>query len=349
MNNSTFIKTTLGLFAFLLITFAGFTFAVDPLYQYHQPWFGMALSVTSERYQNPGIAKNFDFDNVIMGDSLSQNFRSSWVDDAFGGTTVKLTSSGAYLSDYTIILDILMARKKQPDRIIWSMPINQYPLDKHRTPLALYLYDDNIINDVNYLLNKGIFVDFTCKTIIQNIKRNAESFDEAYVWDDRLPVGRSIALKAFGKRKSINTIKLDNSAYYELTTQYIERIRPYLLGMPNTHFYIWTPPFSMLYWDNHIRTGKAEAILAQQTLALEELLKFDNVSLYLFTDETWQDTISNLDNYKDAVHFSTDINRTILDCIVHDTYLVTQSNLKEKMEEFSAFVLHFDYDCLFDQ
>ncbi len=349
MKNGSFLKITIGLFLAMLIVFASFTYAIDPLFQYHQPWFGLLPSVSNERYQNPGIAKTFDYNTVIMGNSMSQNLRCSWVDKVFGGKTVKLTMAGAYWSDYEVILNILADREKQPERIIWNLSITPLPLDAFRVPLPLYLYDSTLLNDVNYLLNKDIFFDFTYKTLFLNKSNNVPNYDDAYVWDTRYSFSRSIALKAFGERESINPKKLPLNAYYNHTIAYIERMEYYFQRMPNTHFYIWIPPYSMLYWDNKIRSGEAEALLAYQNFTLEELLKSENISLFMFSDRSYQETISNLDNYKDATHFSTIINKRILESIACGAHQVTSSNLKEKMKEFSDFILQFNYERLFEE
>ena len=348
MKSRSFLLITLSMFLAMLLLFAMFTIIVDPLYQYHQPWMGLLPNAWNESYHNPGIAKTFSFDTVILGNSMSENFRSSWLDAAFGGKTVKLTMAGAYWSDYAVILDLLAQRKDQPARIIWNMPIKQAPLDKFRNPLPLYLYDNCLINDVNYLLNKDVFLDFTCKTLAQGKDTDAISFDEAYTWDSKYATGRKIALESYTRTAQPASKQKPDDTYLNLTAAYLERMRSYFEAMPNTQFYIWIPPSSMLYWDTQVRSGEAEALLAQQVFALEGLLKFKNVSLFMFTDGAFRSVLSDLDNYKDATHFSTEINRRILDCIASGEYQVTSQNLHQRMDDFSGFVLGFDYDSLFD-
>ena len=70
MNGKQFVIISVSLTLLLLIAVAVLQIAIDPLYQYHIPSFGMKPDVFNERYQNPGVAKHFEYDNVIMGNSI---------------------------------------------------------------------------------------------------------------------------------------------------------------------------------------------------------------------------------------------------------------------------------------
>lgn len=101
MNAKRFARLSISLTLIMLILVAAVQIAIDPLFQYHQPWFGLKPVVTVERYQNSGIAKNFDYENAIIGNSLSENFYVSDVEKAFGEKTVKLTAAGSHTSGDT--------------------------------------------------------------------------------------------------------------------------------------------------------------------------------------------------------------------------------------------------------
>jgi hypothetical protein len=48
-----------------------------------------------ERYLNDGIVKHFDYDSIITGTSMTQNFRASEFDELFKAHCVKVPLSGA--------------------------------------------------------------------------------------------------------------------------------------------------------------------------------------------------------------------------------------------------------------
>ena len=96
MSGKKFVRISLILTAAFLVLIAVVNIAVDPLFQYHKPWFGLEPVITNERYQNAGVIKHFDFDNAVLGTSLSENFIISEVNDTFGGNLlyIDLKSKG---------------------------------------------------------------------------------------------------------------------------------------------------------------------------------------------------------------------------------------------------------------
>ena len=93
MNGKQFAKFSISFTLVLLILVGVLQIAIDPLFQYHQPWFGLKPVVTDERYQVAGMAKQFTFDNCILGNSLCENFKSSSFDKYYNGKTIKLGSA----------------------------------------------------------------------------------------------------------------------------------------------------------------------------------------------------------------------------------------------------------------
>ena len=47
--------------------------AFDPFFQYHKPLPGLKAVLTDKEYQCVGSLKNFDYDSVIAGSSVSEN------------------------------------------------------------------------------------------------------------------------------------------------------------------------------------------------------------------------------------------------------------------------------------
>ena len=110
MSGKKFVRLSLILTAVFLVLIAAVNIAIDPLFQYHKPWFGLEPVITNERYQNAGVIKHFDFDNVIMGTSMCENFKVSEVNDLFGGQTVKVTIACSTADNMTYQLKLLKSR-----------------------------------------------------------------------------------------------------------------------------------------------------------------------------------------------------------------------------------------------
>ena len=56
---------------------------VDPYFHYHKPLAGLEYAIYDERYQNDGIVKHFDYDAILTGTSMTENFKTSEFDALF--------------------------------------------------------------------------------------------------------------------------------------------------------------------------------------------------------------------------------------------------------------------------
>lgn len=95
-----------------------------------------------------------------------------------------------------------------------------------------------------------------------------------------------------------------------------------------------------------MRTGQLPAQIESQKIAIEEMLRFDNIKLYSFF--TNYDLICNLDNYKDAVHYSENINSQILIWIKNDEYLLTKDNYQNYLNDITEFYGNYPYDSIYE-
>lgn len=85
----------LSILAGLLILTGLVVVVVDPYFHYHKPFSFLSYRLYEERYTNDGISRHFDFDAMITGTSMAQNFKPSEMDELFGTNAVKETFSGA--------------------------------------------------------------------------------------------------------------------------------------------------------------------------------------------------------------------------------------------------------------
>ena len=72
--------TFLSAFFILLILVVSITVNViiDPFFQYHKPIKNLNYEYDSIMYQGAGIIKNFDYETLIIGSSLTQNMRPTY-------------------------------------------------------------------------------------------------------------------------------------------------------------------------------------------------------------------------------------------------------------------------------
>ena len=349
MNNKKFIITALSIFVSLLLLMGTFNFVVDPLFQYHKPWFGTQPVLTDERYQNAGVAKNFDFENAIIGNSLSENFRASWFDEALGGKTVKLTAFATSTPDFKYLFEILKQREQQPQNIV--ICIDAYSLlsdaDVLKHPLPFYLYDNNPFNDVSYLFNFSILRDFTLNTIKCNMSNTVPNIDDAFVWDDGNSSGKDKVLANYVRSGSEEN-QADVQEMLDLAKANLDNLTPYIEQMPNTQFIFAFSPVSVAYWDHVNLTGNMRSMQKVYTYTAERLLKHPNSTVYFWDDEQMMNIMLDLDNYKDLTHYNSKINYEMAVRIGQGTGKLSNEDYAGRMEVFFDFLSSYPYDTIFE-
>lgn len=349
MKAKSYIKTVLILLSLSLALLAGLTIIVDPLFQYHKPWFRLEPVIINERYQNAGMAKNFEFDNVILGNSMSENFRVSWFEEYYEGKTIKLTAAGSKTLDWTYTLNILHQRGIEIENIFMNMDpyiLNADP-EEMTHELPEYLYDNNYFNDFSYLLNASILRDFTYRTLLSNLTGNVPEINEAFVWDKEGIYGKKDVLEKYRITKTEdNDEKQDFSYIVQRTEENMEHIIPYIESMQETEFIFFFSPFSIIYWYQANADQRLDYWEDAYLCCMEKLVEYDNVSIYFWSDDTMKEIITDWNNYKDESHYSAEISRLILDRIGNDEGRINKDNYEVLVKDYFTFLKGYQYEIL---
>lgn len=318
---------------------------IDPFFQYHKPFIG--ININTERYQNAGIAKNFEYNSIITGSSMTENFRVSWFKELFPDDEfIKVPYSGGYSKDYNNIFEIAF-KTHEIKNVYFGM--DEFNLFKElptttRTEYPKYLYDDNLLNDIYYIFNKDVIFNHCLANIKNNISGNVRDIDLAYNWNEDYEFSEEVVKAGYERSPILET--QDNNCLMEYYDENLRNITKYIEEYPETNFHIFFPPYSILEWDNAIRTGKYEAQIANTKRVMEDLLKYDNVELYYF--QNIEEIITNLDNYKDYSHYNEDINYYMLQCMYNGKHKITEENYINEIQKMRNIIENFDFEALFE-
>lgn len=347
MNSKKIIIATFSLLLCSLLIMGTINFAIDPLFQYHKPWFGLEANVINERYQNAGIAKNFDFKNVIIGNSMSENFIVSDVENVFGGKTVKLTAAGSHILDWTYILTILQERNEHPENILFNLDTGFFNASDKKTKheMPIYLYDKSLLNDVEYLFNFTLTRKYTYSALKANINNTIPDYNTAFVWFDEKESGKEYVINNYTATKK-ETISNIPAEFY--TDGNLNLLKEYIEAMKNTQFVFFCSPFSVLYWMDIIECGKLKEYKHEFEKTFEFMTQYDNVTVYFWVDKEMLDIISNLDNYKDTSHYKLSISKEILRRVDENIGVLSKENWQILLDDYFDYLENFDYDSLFE-
>lgn len=347
--------TFLSLVLFAMMSLCVVTIIIDPFFHYHAPLDSMEYPLSNERqrYLNDGILKNFDYDAMIIGSSMTENFKTSQLNGLFDVNSVKVCYSGT--TYYEVRNNIQTAIKHQPDlkMVVLSSDLLRLYDDKDmmRYDLASYpsyLYDYNIFNDVEYLLNKDVLLGDTYIAIRHTLAgKKTTTFDE-YSNISQYCVYSEDALKQSYTRLEKQTPDSESmvSDAVKAEGNVAQNIVDLAKQNPNVQFYVFYPPYSIYFWDDMNQRGLIDWQFDNLTLATELMLTCDNIHLFSFYDR--YDITCNLDNYKDFVHYSPQINEMILSSMSTDECRLTSTNYTERLEDAREFYLSYDYEALFE-
>ena len=113
-----------------LVLFAPITIYIDPLFHYHKPLTNYEYPISNERYQNDGITRHFEYDSIITGTSMAQNFKTSEADQMFHANFIKVCFSGGRFKEIKDNLRRAYDADKNIKYVIASLDNNSLVVDK---------------------------------------------------------------------------------------------------------------------------------------------------------------------------------------------------------------------------
>ncbi len=316
---------------------------LDPFFHYHPPLADYYYNIDSERYQNDGIMRHFDYDAVITGTSMTENFKTSEADGLFDARFIKVPYSGG--SFYDVSEGLERALKTHRVRyVIRSLDYNFLASEWDRSEgnrNAFYLYDDHYYNDVEYLFNKDVLIKYCLPMLEKRSKGEAggcTSFDEFANFSDGFADAKRPVFKtdlSAGKKVPYNEKdrkKLKENLEKNIIRQAVEN--------PNTEFDLFFPPYSVAYWQSKYEDGTYDKYMEEEKETIELLLDIPNIKLFSFNEE--RDITTNCELYSDDLHYSEDINTKILDWISRDIHRLTKDNYEDYLEWERGHLFKYD-------
>ena len=275
---------------------------------------------TTQVYANAGVARSYAYDSAVVGTSVTENFRPSQMDSLLGGRFIKLCTSAGTAYNHALLMDLAF-RTHDMRRIVYGLDVYSFiaRLDQTGSDVPLYLYDDSLLNDVSYWLNRSVLATFLPRCLSAWGQKQDDSIrDSMYCWAGQDEYG-PVALYTARFTAPENPLPAD--AYIRQAQANLDaHLLPYVAAHPETQFDIFSPPYSAAEWATMESKGTLESMLALRSLCYDALSGFANVTIYDFT--TRADWVLDLNNYKDALHYGQWINDAITECIARGENVV---------------------------
>lgn len=345
---------TLALTLLALLLFALPTICIDPLFHYHGPLPGFAYPLDNERYQNDGVLRHFSYDSIITGTSMTENFKTSEAERLFGGTFIKAPYSGGRYKEVNSALCRAYASGHEIRCVIRGLDSHMLITDKdaYREDYSYpsYLYNNNPFDDVQYVFNKTILFNYTLKVLDYTADGNqTTSFDDYANWSTNpaFVYGAESVLAPYEFAQTPPpSVPLTEEEREMIRGNLQQNVIDLALAHPETTFYLFVPPFSIVFWGMQYNEGGVERMLDAEQLRAEMLLEVPNIRLYSFADNF--SLVCDLDNYRDYCHYGEWVNAWMLEQMAAGNYLLTRENYRDYFQRLRDFYTQYDYTALND-
>ncbi len=328
---------------------------IDPYMHYHKPLTESYFYVlNNERGQNDGITRNMDYDAIITGTSMTQNFKTTELDELFGVKSIKIPYSGGSYKEINDAEEKALTYNPDIKMIVRSLDMSMLLMDKDfmRDDLGefpTYLYDDNIFNDVNYIFNRDILLGRAYQMMKSNDRDNftpgITSFDDYSSWMDRYTFGRNaVCPNGVNPVGDVTQAHLTDKEKEEVLKSVKQNITSLADEYKNVQFYYFIPPYSVVWYRDNLSKGEFYKYIEAEKIMMEEILKHDNIRLFAFGNMTTITT--DLNNYKDVLHYASWVNTLMLNYMKTDRNILTEENYEKYIQDEIDIYSTFDFDTL---
>ena len=319
---------------------------VDPFFHYHAPLENFPYVVDDQVDMNPGLAAHMDYEGVLLGSSMTVAFDTDWFVEDMGIKTQKLSYNGAYPKDQAIIMDkIFTAKGDNVKRVFLCIDELNYSSDINQTkyPVTDYIYDENPFDDVKYLWNKTVLLDYVIKPLID--RSDASEWNMLYKpwWQ---PMNYNLANVRLYYEPAPEIVDTTSTEEYiaGIKANLDANIIPYIEAHPDTTYTVFYPPYSILYWYDAYRQGRIDKMAGKYDYMTRRLLEYDNVEIFFFQNDA--DIICNFDNYADYTHYRPEVCHYMVDCMSEGIHKVTLDNLDEELMALRDLAYNYDYESI---
>lgn len=354
------MKNRTWLWLFAVVAIGGLLLAtalvifVDPYMHFHRPLTdAFYYTLSNQRSQNDGITKNFDYDALITGTSMSENFKTSEFDSLFGVRSIKVPYSGGTFKEMNDNLKIALRTHPDVKYVVRSLDRYKIYEDKNamRTDLGqypTYLYDSNPFNDVEYVLNQNRIEDsaWMIWDMLSNVQTGITSFDDYSNWMSSYTFGADTVLETYVFEEPELERELTESEKQTIRENVQQNVTDLADEYPETQFYYFFPPYSAVYWGERWMDGDLAWQMSIEEYAASLIVQHDNIHLFAWDRFDIQD---DLNHYKDSSHYGEWINSWILAQMKQESGRLTQDNYEEYFRNMYDHYSSFDYDSLFEQ
>lgn len=327
---------SLALIAMALAGCILLVYIIDPFQQYRiATLYTPAFQEGRQAYYNSGLAKNDEYDALILGSSMTENTPVALFNELFDVDAAKLSFEGGLFETDRLMLQTAYDSGHELKTVFIGIDHFAMNAALGDTPMEIptYFYSDwGILDDAPYFFNRfvlGSYVIPAIRSFLRGERSSGVDYDRIYRFGDDAEYGREAVLrdtsfiyKEAGKREGDQEI-ID--AHIDIC------LAPFIQEHPETTFLLMFEPYSVGEWYRLYAEGSINRILFHKEYFASRMLSYPNVRIY--DPQADAQIITDFDNYLDLHHFGPWINELLTRRIAQGMYEVTDI---EQIEENNA-------------
>ena len=324
---ATAIAVALGLAALVCVLNA----SVDPFQQYRAPrLFAPRFYNAWQRFEDPGIARHYDYDRLVTGSSIMENALPADFDQLLGGRTVNLSESAQSAFDAARLLQVALATGK-PREVLMTLDFNAFSGAPARSgfeqPFPDYLYDTHAWNDLPYLLG----LESTRKSVETLLGLHWSRFNtdpaRMWRWAEERTFSAKVAVHGLDPANLNGHFRQPPRTLEGMQRSFEANLAPLFESHPDVRFTLILPPYSILVWSDFRERGQLDVTLAFREWLLGRVAPLANVEVFDFQADPA--IVMDLDNYTDIYHYSPGVTRRMIEAIAHGERRTTPRGVRE--------------------
>lgn len=328
-----------------MILLMSIVYVYDPFCYYRIP--ENRFIVNNYRFLNAGIAKNADYDTVIIGSSMTQNFNMNSFREKLNLNPVKLSVGAMSIEGMELTYNLVKAVDRA-DNIFVCIDLPSLNKEKDNlSTYATYLYNETSFDDFKYLLGYETWTRLLPLNIAFNIlEKSGKKLPDLYgtynidnigEWHSQSVYDKNIIIENYLNNNSGLSKQNTEGVYEKMTSNTDKIIDIFCSSEKNITFFF--PPYSALFWYNSTENGLFENYNKIKEYIVNKVEDMPNVTVYDFQAIP---EICDLDNYKDITHYSAQINEYMVDCFASKQYIVTSDTIDKSIDDLKKQVQNFE-------
>lgn len=327
-----------------------FIYFLDPLYLYHKldddNYYG-----ATERYQMPGLVKNLDYDTLLVGTSMGRNFVESEVDEKLNVNSFNGSLPASTAREQRMVAELAI-KNHELKNIIWELNYFSFTNEpdwvvEGASPFPTYMYDDNLINDVKYLLNP-----YARKMAVINWnanRNNSEDFRDPY---KLYKFGEGVERFTIdGARSVIDNAapkQIDETETFEVMKKSFDsNVIPFIERHPEIKFQFFYAPYCIVIpASTHKNDPRyTEDRINFKKYVYQSLSKYKNVEVYDFQDS--KSVVYNVAHYmSDTIHYYRYINDWIIQELAAGRKIKSEDSYNKRLARYEKMITEFEISQL---